>query len=556
MNSRRPASVLTLVFCMIFLCVPSFAGSAPVFSPDDSFVDDRAALERLQRDSFRYMWEFADPVSGMVREANYEWDVMPVAVGATGFGVAALVAAADREWISREEALTRLFTITRFLRDKTPRKELHGAFPHWLNGSTGAVIKFGDRDAGADIVETALLMQGLLIARSWFNGPGNEAELRAIITELWEDVDWNWFTAGQENGLFWHWGPEHGHSGLKILGNNECLIAYVLALASPTHPISRAAYDYWTSGNGGKSGSGYLPKTLYGYTIEAALPGAGPLFLTHYSFIGLDPRRMADSFVPGGYFARNVKHVLSNRGYCLYDAPKRNRYGENFWGLSAGHSKNGYVAAEPAKDSGTISPTAALSSMPYTPHYAMQVLEFFLEGSASGEDAPKGSDAALLKTLWGPYGPYDGISLRDKWVGGQYLGIDQLPMACMVENYRSGLLWNLFMADADVRAGLEKAGITGPHFSAGFPEAAVTVVKQGKRYAPDAYDIRRHPDSGLYAIPYWVEQAGPVSLTFSDAAGVVRMALAEYAGAGRNYCSFPQFMERDGSVLTLTLTTA
>ncbi len=247
---------------------------AATYTPDKEYLQDRALLEKLQRDAFNYMWEGGDPVSGMAYEATFQWEIRPVAVGGTGFGIAAIVAAADRGWITREEALSRILKISLYLRDKTPRGEMHGAFPHWLNSTTGKVWEFGHNDGGADLVETSLLMQGLLIARAYFNGPGAEEELRGIITGLWEGVDWNWFTNGEENGLYWQWDKRVGFNpALKILGYNECLITYVLAIASPTHPISRKSYEYWMSGDK------YQPADAYGYRIEACPPGGGPLFL-------------------------------------------------------------------------------------------------------------------------------------------------------------------------------------------------------------------------------------------------------------------------------------
>ncbi|MDR1241384.1 MAG: beta-glucosidase [Deltaproteobacteria bacterium] len=526
-------------FCFVLafflaVCFPA-AGSlrAADFTPDSDYLQDRAALEELQRDCFRYMWEFGDPASGMAYEANFNWDTVPVAVGGTGFGIAAVVVASDRGWISREEAVQRLLKIALFLRDKTPRADLHGAFPHWLNGNTGAIISFGKNDEGADIVETSLLMQGLLIARAYFNGPGAERELRSIITGLWEEVDWNWFTNGKNNGLYWQWSAKGGFPPeLKILGFNECMITYVLALSSPTHPISRQDYDFWTSGRG------YQPKELYGYRVEAALPGGGPLFLTQYSFIGADPRRMADEFVPGGYFARNVKHVLSNRGYCLQSAPAGNRYSAGYWGLTASQIKNGYAAGEPKNDPGAIGPTGALASMPYTPFYSMQVLRNLRGG--------------LKEKVWGPYGPYDAFSLRDDWVSDRYLAIDQLPIVCMVENYRSGLLWRLFMSVPDIRAGLRLAGVVEPKFASGFPEAVVT-QKKGNRYVPDACDLLRHPDSGEYSVPYWSEEAGAVFFSITDTNGVQLYAEQRQAAPGRNYLDFPMFRPADGETLILIM---
>jgi hypothetical protein len=505
------------------------------FAPDAAYLKDRKALDALQRDTFRYMWEDANPVSGMPYEANFNWDVRPVAIGGTGFGIAAVVAAVDRGWISRDQAVERLLRITRFLRDKTPRKELHGAFPHWINGGTGQAINFSQTDVGADTVETSFLLQGLLIARAYFNGPGVEETLRRIITEIWEDVDWNWFTNGGGPGLYWQWTAQGGFpEALKILGYNECMVTYVLAISSPTHPISRHSYDYWTSGDG------YTPRMSYGYTVAVSLKNPGPLFLTQYSFIGLDPRRIADRFVPTGYFARNVNHVLSNRAYCLQEAPEKNRYGEDCWGLTASQIKDGYAANEPANDTGTIAPTAALASMPYTPHYSFQVLDNLL--------------GPLKDRVWGKNGPYDAFSLRDDWVSDRYLAIDQFPIVCMVENYRSGLLWRLFMSDPDVRRGLKAAGLREPECATGFPELVVTLDKTGKKsYAPDACDLRRHPDTGLFTIPYWMGAAGNAAFTLADAEGNVLQSLERRAFQGRNTLTFPQFMVPDGRVLTLTL---
>ncbi|CAK7011095.1 MAG: hypothetical protein DELT_02087 [Desulfovibrio sp.] len=520
---------------LLIACLLPMIAQASAFVPDHAYLQDRAVLEKLQREAFSYMWNDGNPVSGMVYETSKHWGgPRPVAVGGTGFGAAAIVVAADRGWITREQAVTRLLTITRFLRDKSPRKELHGAFPHWLDSNTGAVVQFSKGDAGADIVETALLMQGLLIARAYFNGPGIEETLRDIITELWEDVDWNWFTNGEENGIYWHWTQDRGFAdSLKILGYNECLIVYVLALGSPTHPISRKTYDYWTSGRG------YQPKSLYGYVVEAALGGGGPLFLTQYSFIGLDPRKMADSFVKGGYFARNVNHVLSNREYCLSHAPAKNRYSENVWGLTASLVKGGYNANEPLRDTGTVAPTAALASMPYTPQYSMQVLYYLL--------------GPLKEKAWGKNGPYDAFSLRDNWFSDGYLAIDQLPIVSMVENYRSGLLWRLFMTDTDVMRGLREAGITEPELAAGFPEAVVTVKRKGKTYVLDAHAARRHPDSGTYIIPYWADASGEVLFRFMDAEGREVHSLKKTARKGRNYVAFPQFMPVDGGTLKLVM---
>ncbi len=535
------------IFSLFLLCVcllPSWALAQPSplsppkqsFTPDTAYLADRENLDALQRDAFLYMWEHSHPTSGMVYEATFHWDVTPVATGATGFGVAALITAADRGWVTREQALQRLMKISIFLRDKTARKELHGAFPHWINGETGATLPFSDNDTGADIVETSLLLQGLLLARQYFNGPGVEAELRAIITEIWHDVDWNWYTNGEEKGIYWHWSQQKGFShSLRILGNNECLITYILALASPTHPISRKNYDYWTSGKG------YQPKTVYGYRIEASLAGAGPLFLAQYSFIGLDPRRMADAYVKEGYFVRNIKHTLSNRGYSLLTSPASNKYSPRYWGLTASKVKNGYAANEPRKDRATVAPTAALSSLPYTPHYSLEVL-----------DALRNE---FKEKMWGRWGPYDAFSLRYKWYSPDYLGINQLPMVSMAENYRTGLFWRIFMQDSDILRGLQKADIHEPKHATGFPEVVRALKWKSNRYYEDAYDIRRHPDTGLYHVPYWVETKGSVSFLLLDAEQQPFLEQHFIAHEGRNIFTFTQHASKPTKAFTLIFTT-
>ncbi len=553
-------TILALCLCL------GLAAPALAYTPDQDYLRDRQALDTLQRDAFRLAWDEAEPHSGMVYEATFsDWEVLPVTTGGTGFAVAAIVTAVDRGWISRDQALERLLRITRFLRDDTDRASLHGAFPHWLNGATGETIKFSERDTGADIVETSLLMQGLLIARAYFNGPGAEETLRRTITRLWEDVDWNWFTGGEGKGLYWHWSPELGFmvSDLKILGYNECLITYILAASSPTHPISRRAYDYWPSGKH------YQPHDLFGYRVEAtAGDGGGPLFLAHYSFIGLDPRHMADSYVPGGYFARNIAQTMSNRAYCLYIAPPENLYSPSHWGLTASQTPDGYAVSRPGEDHATVAPTAAISSMPYTPHYSLEVLRTLL--------APP-----FRERIWGKNGPYDAFSAKNDWVSDIYIAIDQLPMIGMVENYRTGLLWRLFMSDRDVQAGLRLADISEPQLAPGFPEAIVALapkraesaeasetpaaspaaasvsdpaVNAPGAYERDAYDARRHPDTGLFHIPCWLDEAGPLSFTLT-AGGDSRILYSAdtFALKGRNILAFPQFMPPDDRVLTLTL---
>ena len=504
---------------------------------EDSLLKDRALLDKLQRDTFRYMWEHTYKESGLAYEDSRNKATGQATIGGTGFGIAAIVVAAERGWITREAAVERILKISTFLRDKTDRKNLHGAFPHWLDGRTGKTFSFSEKDNGADLVETAFLMQGLLIARSYFNGDEpQEVELRKIATELWHDVDWHWFSRGENNGLSWHWSPDHGFGmDMKISGFNEAMVVYVLALGSPTHPISRETARYWYSTDE------YQPKSGNGYTIEAANAYAGCMFLSHYSFIGLDPRRMADSYVTKGYMVRNITHALMNRAYCLESAPAEHQFSEGFWGLTACDIKGGYRYQSAYNEVGTVAPTAALASMPYVPEYAMRVLWNIHDN--------------YKKKMWGKFGPYDAFSLKDNWFDNSYLAIDQLAIPCMVENYRSGLLWSLFMNIPEVKQGLGRMGVTPLAPANGFDQVVVPVKAAEEGYQPDALDLRRHPDSGLYVVPYSCEADAVVTFTLSDASGKVLRRFTREGRKGYNELEFSKFLPEGQDIYSLIMRT-
>jgi hypothetical protein len=509
-----------------------------IASTDRPLLLDREALDNLQRQAFMYFWEFGDPDTGMAYEADFGWDQRPISVAGTGFGLAALVVAVDRGWITREEAVARLLKITNFLL-KISRPEWHGGFLHWLNGKTGEPFDFENGTDTLDIVETSFLIQGLLIAREYFNGPGSESQFRSEATQIWENMDWNFFTDGQGKGIFWHWSPSRGFLGLKVKGYNEALVTYVLAAASPRYPIDKKTFDFWYQS------PNYRKRTLFGYTIEGVPPGGGPLFTAHYSFIGLDPRKIADNTVPSGYFIRNVKQTLSNREYCVTHAPRANRYSENFWGLTASQKEEaGYGVFSPINDQGIIAPTAALSSLPYTPHYSMEFLNFI--------------STRLKDMVWSWYGPRDSVSLKDDWVSPHYLAIDQLPIVSMTENYRSGLLWRLFMGIPEIQSGLEKLGFFAPRLEDGFPEAIITRTLRGAKYRDDAYVLRRHPDSGLYLIPYYLKEGGQVQFSLAESRAPNQtdiFQLSQSANPGANTLAL-DLPIGDGRLLMLTMRTA
>lgn len=406
------------------------AAEPPSLSPSDAQL-----LDKIQRRTFSYFWDFAHPDSGMARERSRSLDL--VTSGGSGFGILAIFVATEREWISRDEALARMEKIVGFL-EKADR--FHGAWSHWLNGQSGEVKPFSEDDDGADLVETAFLVQGLLTAREYFDGDSEaETEIRRRITTLWEGVEWDWFTQGQDV-LYWHWSPEYEfQKNHQIRGWNECLITYVLAASSPTHPIAPSVYHKGWARNGDMVNQ----KPYQGFTIPLGRPQGGPLFFAHYSFLCLDPRNLTDDYAD--YWQQTVNHSLANYRYCVKDASPEFQYSEHCWGLTASMDPWGYLAHAPGKrDNGTVAPTAALASMPFTPQGSLRAARYF--------------DAELGDRLWGPHGFYDAFNLKEDWFAEQHLAIDQGPIVVMIENYRTGLLWDTFAKCQDVKTGLKRLG--------------------------------------------------------------------------------------------------
>lgn len=404
-------------------------------------IPDDELLTLVQRQTFKYFWDFAHPVSGLARERNTSGET--VTSGGSGFGIMSLVVGVHRNFITRQDALTRMQRIVDFLKNKVQR--FHGAFPHWLNGSTGAVQPFSAKDNGADLVETSLLFQGLLTARQFFDGTGAaETALRDDINILWNDVEWDWFRKGNGDVLYWHWSPEHNWDvNLPIRGWNEALITYVLAASSPSHAIPRSVYD------GGWANNGQIVNGNQYYDVVLPLgpENGGPLFFSHYSFLGLNPNGLKDAYAD--YGVQNKAHAMINYRYSVANPKKFFGYSEECWGLTASDDINGYLAHAPSNDNGVISPTAALSSFPYTPEESMRALKFFYY--------------KLGDRVWKEYGFIDAFSLYEPWFASSFLAIDQGPIIVMIENHRSGLLWELFMSCPELKKGLKDLGFASPH---------------------------------------------------------------------------------------------
>lgn len=407
----------------------------------------------VQRTTFEYFWDGAEPNSGMARERFHVDNIYPendkniVTTGGSGFGVMAILAGIERNFITQQQGFERLQRIVTFL-EKADR--FHGAWPHWINGETGKVKPFGTKDNGGDLVETSYMLQGLLAARQYF-AKGNEQEkaLAEKIDKLWKEVDFNWYRNGK-NVLYWHWSPDYDwQMNFPVTGYNECLIMYVLAASSPTHGIPAVVYHEGWAKKGKINGE----TAKYGHTLHLIHNDnpqyGGPLFWAQYSYLGLDPRGLKDKYA--SYWDENKNQTLINHDWCAENPKKYKGYGPDNWGLTASYSVTGYAAHAPGadRDLGVISPTAALSSMPYTPEYSMLAMKHWYHD--------------LGDKIYGEYGFYDAFSETDNWFPKRYLAIDQGPAVVMTENYRTALLWNLFMSSPEVQQGLKKLGFQSPH---------------------------------------------------------------------------------------------
>jgi exo beta-1,2-glucooligosaccharide sophorohydrolase (non-reducing end) len=419
-------------------------------------LSDDELLTMLQEACFHYYWEGADPHSGMTRE-NIPGDERIVATGASGFGIMALVVGASRGFITREQAVDRLTKIVSFLESA---QRYHGAWSHYMDGATGKTMPvFGTFDNGGDLVETSFLMEGLLTARQYFHGPAEkEQALYRRISQLWESVEWDWYRESpQSDFIYWHWSPQWAWQiHHPLIGFNEVMITYILAMSSPTHTVpvdlyysgwasqSETAIHYRAGWSGAVDGDHYRNgATYYGIKLDVGVGTGGPLFFTHYSYMGFDPHSLHDRYT-SSYFDNNRNLALINRAYSIADPKHFPGYGPDAWGLTASDGPTGYLAHAPdnGDDDGTLTLTGALASFPYTPEASMAAFKHYYRD--------------LGAQLWDIYGPRDAFNPGQNWIANVYMGLDQAPIAVMIENYRTGLAWKQFMSNPEIGVMLQK----------------------------------------------------------------------------------------------------
>lgn len=422
----------------------------PVEPTYPALTDDEL-LDKVQKDALKYFWEYAETNSKLARERYHtdepSADANTVTSGGSGFGIMSILVGVERNFVPRAEAINRLTTALTFLENAD---RFHGAWPHWMNGTNGNVLPFSPFDNGGDLVETSFICQALICVREYFkNGTAEEQALAQKADDLWKGVEWNFYTKG-ENALYWHWSPNYGwQMNFKIQGFDECLITYILAKSSPTYPVSNAVYNQGWARSGAivSSGTSYgLPKILN----HNGTNSVGPMFWSQYSFLGLDPRGLTDQYANYGDLTQNHAKIMLN--YSVANPKNFKSYSDKFWGLTASYTRNtngtvGYTAHQPNNDRGVVTPTAALSNFPYTPVESMKFLRYLYFEKRS--------------KFVGVAGPYDAVSPHfNDWVTPRYLAIDQGTIVPMIENYRTGMLWNLFMQAPEVRAGLQDLGFS------------------------------------------------------------------------------------------------
>lgn len=412
-------------------------------------LTDTEALDLVQKDAIKYFWDYADANSKLAREryiiGDPGFEANIITTGGSGFGLMSIIVGVERGFLPRAEAISRLATALNFL-EKADR--FYGAWPHWMDNKDGKVIPFGTKDNGGDLVETSFVCQALITIREYFkDGNAAERDLAAKADELWRGVEWDWYTKG-EDALYWHWSPNYGwEMNFKLEGYNECLITYIMAASSPTHPISADAYHKGWARSGAIVNGGYQYGIPVIFNYNGATGNVGPMFWSHYSYLGLDPNGLKDKYADYGVLTQNHAKIMIQ--YSIANPHNWKDYSDKCWGLTASYTRNadgttGYTAHQPNNDTGVISPTAALSSFPFAPVEAMKFLHYLY-------DEHKAQYVGIA-------GPYDAFSPQYNWVTPRYLAIDQGTIAPMIENYRTGLLWKLFMNAIEVKQGLNKLG--------------------------------------------------------------------------------------------------
>jgi len=432
-------------------------------------------LSELEERTFRYFWETANPKNGLIPD-RYPTPSF-ASIAAVGFGLTAYPIGVERQYISRTEARERVLATLRFFQH-APNQ--HGFFYHFLEMKNGARAN----DSEVSTVDTALLLAGMLFCQSYFDSQHpHEVQIRKLVDEIYRRVDWTW-AQPRPPVVALAWTPESGFSGIDWQGYNEAMLVYLLALGSPTHPISPQSWDMWTSTYDKHWG------TLYDQTYLSF----GPLFGHQYTHVWVDFRGIRDSYMRAhglDYFENSRRATYTQRRYAIANPKHWQAYGKNIWGISASDGPGGTERYEGQEasfmtyaargvgvgrivDDGTIAPTAAISSLPFAPEivvpatlemyhrYGSSIYSVYGFLDAFNASFRATADAAGQTHLHVPDSTVQGAAKASVgWVDQDYVGIDEGPILAMIENYRSEFVWRVMRNDPYLRQGLERAGFSG-----------------------------------------------------------------------------------------------
>ena len=460
--------------------LPSASTPAPTLAEASGALREPQAvlfdpfLSELEERTFHYFWETANPKNGLIPD-RYPTPSF-ASIAAVGFGLTAYPIGVERHYITRAEARDRVLATLRFFQ-KAPNQ--HGFFYHFLDMKTGARAN----DSEVSTVDTALLLAGMLFCQSYFDTQHpREVQIRKLVDEIYRRIDWTW-AQPRPPVVALAWTPESGFTGIDWQGYNEAMLVYLLALGSPTHPISPQAWSMWTSTYDKHWG------TLYDQTYLSF----GPLFGHQYTHVWVDFRGIRDDYMRAhgmDYFENSRRATYTQRRYAIANPRHWQAYGKNIWGLSASDGPGGEERYEGHEasfltyaargvgvgrivDDGTIAPTAAISSLPFAPEIVLPAtlelyhrfgssiysvygfIDAFNASIHSPADAGQSHEHVPDTSLRGEGQQYAG------WVDRDYVGIDEGPILAMIENYRSNLVWRVMRNDPYLRQGLERAGFSG-----------------------------------------------------------------------------------------------
>lgn len=498
-----------LIHFLLFLLF-SYLPSARADNPGTlvSAQDDSVFLDLVQHSAVNFFWQEANSSTGLIRDSSDPNSASSIA--SVGFGITSLCIGVDRGWLTRENVRKRILTTYRTLWQKPQGRTAQGfsgykgLYYHFLNMSTGV------RDWNSELsdIDSALLFAGILYGKEYFIGDHpDEVEIRALADSIYHRADWEWMRNYQP-GLTPQWTPEKGFGSGWWSGYNEMMIMYILGLGSPTHPLPEVTWKNWCSG--------YIWKNQYGQEYV----NFAPLFGHQFSHCWIDFRNIQDDYMRKkgiDYFENSRRATYAAQAYCIDNPKNWKGYGEFVWGITPSDGPNGYAArgAPPAEnDDGTISPTAAGASIAFAPEICLPTLRHFYDTYRS--------------QLWGAYGFRDAFNLQKNWWSTIVIGIDQGPIAIMIENYRSGKVWRTFMKNAAVQRGLHRAGF----------RATGTKVESKPLSQPGAMLLLRsypNPFNDSTALEYELPKAGTVLITLHDITGKsLRTLYAGWQAAGKH----------------------